>query len=119
MKKIILTVIAVLSMTTATAENENMNSTNAFSMNVKMENLGRALNLSNDQLEVVKDVHSSFCADMMNAAAADKADRKEMVNMAVKRDLIYMRALLDREQFRKYRAILNATFVNRGLINEL
>lgn len=116
----ILAVVALLSMTVSFAEGENMNeanNTNAYEMNISMYSLSHALNLNNDQREAVADVNKAFSAEMMNAAVADKADRKAMVDKAVRKNLSYMHYILDREQYHKYIIILNATLNNRGLNN--
>lgn len=118
MKRLFLTVVAMLSMTMTFAENENLNSADnakAYSMVVNYDKLANYLGLSSDQTEFVQDIHTSFCADMMNAANAGDDERKSMVNMAIVKDLKYMRHVLSKEQYRKYLAVLNATFVNRGL----
>ena len=115
MKKIVMTLVAMLSMTMTFAENENMNAANAYTINVNMNSLSRALDLTDDQKEAVNDIQNAFCAEMLNAAAADKSDRKAIIDAAVRRDLFNMHAVLTKEQFRTYRAILNATFVNRNL----
>ena len=39
-----------------------------------------------------------------------------MVKKAVEKDLKYMRSVLTEMQYRKYLRLLNATFVNRGLM---
>ena len=54
---------------------------------------------------------------MLNAAVAPKDDRKAMVNKAIEKDLKYMHYILDRDQYRKYLLLLNATINNRGLNN--
>ena len=69
----------MLSMTFAFAENENTNAVNnvqAYDMKVNMNKLGQTLGLSWDQLEFVSDVHTAFCADMMNAAMAAESERQ-------------------------------------------
>ncbi len=114
-----LTVVAVLSMTMAFAENEKLNnteSTNAYNMAVNYGKLAESLGLSIDQAEAVQDIHTSFCADMMNAAGANADEREAMVKKAVEKDLKYMRTVLTEEQYRSYLRLLNATFMNRGLI---
>ena len=115
MKKIILTIVAMFTLTLANAEDKNMNSTNAYVMNVNMNSLARALQLSYDQADAVKDIHAAFCAEMLNASAADRADRTALTKKAVRNDLKRLAHVLDREQIRKYMSILNATFVNRGI----
>lgn len=118
MKRLFLTVMAVLSMTLTFAENENLNSadnTKAYSMTVNYGKLAEYLGLSFDQQELVQDVHTSFCADMMNAAGTTGDERKAMVDKAIEKDLKYMRHILTNDQYRKYLVVLNATFNNRGL----
>ena len=61
MKKLILTVVALMSMTMTFAENENAANTNtveAYNMNVNMNKLSQALGLSDDQIEAVYEIHS-------------------------------------------------------------
>lgn len=114
----ILTVVAMLGMTMAFAENEKLNTANsaeAFNMKVNYGKLGQALGLTMDQLETVKDIHSEFCADMLNAASVEGDERKAMIDKAVKKDVKYMRYVLTGEQYGKYLTLLNATLANRGL----
>ena len=111
----IIMVVAMLSMTTMFAEDENVNNVNAYDMTVNMNKLSEALSLSLDQQESVKEIHQEFCAEMMNAANASKDEREEMVNKAVRKDITYMRYVLSRKQYRKYLLLLNTTFNNRGL----
>ena len=120
MKKMILMAVALLSMTTATfAADENTTSTTAAAAynltNVNMSSLAKALKLDWDQEEAVDDIHKNFSADMMDAAAANKADRATLVDKAVKKDLRYMHAVLDTDQYHTYVMLLNATLNNRGL----
>ena len=111
MKKIVLTVVAVLSMTMAFAagENDNNNTTtnaNAYKFNVSTYALSRALNLNQDR---------TFAAEMMNASVADSSEREAKVNEAIKKDLSYMRYILNNRQYREYVKFLNVTLNNRGL----
>lgn len=118
MKRLFLTVVAVLSMTMTFAEDEKLNnveSAKAYNMEVNYGKLADFLGLSSDQLEAVQDIHTSFCADMLNAANANSDERASMVNGAVEKDLEYMRNVLTGDQFRKYLMLLNVTFNNRGI----
>jgi len=117
MKRMILMVVAMLSMTTMFAEDEKVNNVNAYDMSVNINKLGEALSLSTDQKQFVEDVHKAFCAEMLNAAYASKDERDAMVKKAVRKDLSYMRHILSKKQYRKYLLLLNTTFNNRG-INE-
>lgn len=118
MKRLFLTVMAVLSMTMTFAENEELNTVsnaNAYKMSVNYDKLADALDLTFDQLEAVQDIHSEFCADMMNAGSANASERKAMVKEALAKDLKHMRSVLSGEQYHTYLKLLNATIVNRGL----
>ena len=118
MKRLFLTVVAVLSMTATFAENKEMNkvvNANSYNMSVNYDKLAAWLRLTTDQTELVQDVHTSFCADMLNASQAEGEQREAMVKTAISKDLKYMRSVLDKEQYRKYLLLLNTTFNNRGL----
>ena len=122
MKKILLAIVAMLSMTMAKAENENLNTTNAtsaYAFDVNMKSLSRALLLSSDQFDAVSGIQNTFNIEMMNAATADRSDRTELTKTAVQHCLRHLSQVLDREQMRKYISILNVTFNNRGIsLNE-
>ena len=115
MKKIVLTLVALMSMTTIFAENEGMNTTEAYNMTVNMKMLARTLNLSQDQVESVAEVHKTFSSEMVFAAQYGKEERSKMVEKAVNKDLAYMNYILNKDQYRKYVMLLNTTLVNRGL----
>ena len=115
MKKIVLTLVALMSMTTIYAENEGMNTTEAYNMTVNMKNLARTLNLSKDQVEGVAEVHKTFSSEMVFAAQYGKEERTKMVDKAINKDLAYMNYILNKDQYRKYVMLLNVTLANRGL----
>ena len=118
MKKIVLTVAAVMSMTMAFAAGENDNNTattNAYKFNLSTYALSRALNLNQDQVDVVEDINRTFSAEMMNAAVSDSSEREAKVNAAIKKDLSYMHYILNNRQYREYVKLLNVTLNNRGL----
>ena len=115
MKKIVLTLVALMSMTTIFAENEGMNTTEAYNMTVNMKNLARTLNLSKDQVESVAEVHKTFSSEMVFAAHYGKEERTKMVEKAINKDLAYMNYILNKDQYRKYVMLLNITLINRGL----
>ena len=115
MKKIVLTLVALMSMTTIFAENDGMNTTEAYNMTVNMKNLARTLNLSKDQVESVAEVHKTFSSEMVFAAQYGKEERTKMVEKAINKDLAYMNYILNKDQYRKYVMLLNMTLINRGL----
>lgn len=118
MKKIVLTVVAVMSMTMAFAAGENDNNAanaNAYKFNVSTYALSRALNLNQDQIDAVEDINRTFATEMMNASVADSSEREAKVNEAIKKDLSYMHYVLNNSQYREYVKLLNVTLNNRGL----
>ena len=117
MKKMILMAVALLSMGTAFAGNDNANNAReAYVMNVNMFSLGRTLALSSDQVEVVEYISDNFCKEMYYAGCSKERVRQEKVNDAVRKNLKYMRSVLNREQYHIYVQVLNATLRNRDLM---
>jgi hypothetical protein len=98
MKKIVLTLVALMSMTMSFAENEGMNTTEAYNMTVNMKKLAQALNLSKDQVESVAEVHKTFSSEMLFAAQYGKDERTKMVDRAINKDLAYMNYILNQDQ---------------------
>lgn len=118
MKRLFLTVVAMLSMTMTFAEEEKVaevNNVEAYDLSVNIRKLGEALGLTTDQMESVADVHHTFCGEMMIAAHAQNDERKALVDKAVAKDLKYMNYILTGNQFAKYRVLLEATLTNRGI----
>ena len=118
MKRFVLSVIVMMSMTVAFAENEDNNATNsteAYVMRVNMNKLGQALNLSRDQYDFVEDAMIAFSADLMSVASASEDSRKAMMRNAVNKNLSAARSILNKAQYHKYLMLLNATINNRGL----
>ena len=118
MKKMILTLVAMLCMTTAFAEGEkasNANNVEAYELNINMNKLFAALDLANDQKEAVADIHHTFASELMFAAQYANNDRKALVARAIDNDVKWMRYVLNDKQFRTYLILLNTTLNNRGI----
>ena len=114
----IMTLVAMLSMTTAFAEDENTNAVNnveAYEMSVNMDKLADALHLDWNQREAVENIHHVFNTEMTYAAKYGKNDREAMVKRAIDTDLKRMRSVLNAEQMHTYLMLLNTTINNRGI----
>ena len=114
----ILTLVAMLSMTTAFAEGEtaaSVNTMEAYEMNVNMNKLSAVLNLADDQKEAVADIHHTFASELLFAAQYGANDRKKLVARALDNDVKWMRYVLNEKQMRTYLRLLNSTMNNRGL----
>ena len=118
MKKMILTMVAMLSMTTAFAEGENaasLENMEAYDLNINMNKLSKALDLADDQKEAVAEIHHTFASELKFAAEYGKNDRKAYVNRAIENDVKWMRYVLNDKQMHIYLKLLNSTIINRGL----
>ena len=114
----IMTLVAMLSMTTAFAEDENTNAVEnveAFKMEVNMDKLSDALHLDWNQRHAVENIHHVFNTEISYAAQYGKNDRDAMVKRAIDTDVKRMRSVLTNEQMRTYLLLLNTTLNNRGL----
>ena len=115
----ILTMVAMLSMTTAFAEGENVanvENMEAYELNINMNKLSKALNLADDQKEAVAEIHHTFASELMFAAQYGSSDRKALVDRAIENDVKWMRYVLNDKQMRTYLTLLNTTLNNRGLV---
>jgi hypothetical protein len=121
MKKIVLTLVALMSLTFASAEEvksaktENVNEVN-YDMTVNYGSLANALGLDYYQLESVERIHERYINDMNKVAKAPEADKAELVKKVTEKELKRMSYVLDREQYRKFNMLINTTLVNRGLL---
>ena len=119
MKKIVLTMVALMSMTMTFAENEtaaNLNKAEAYNMKtVNVTKLCQALNLSKDQVEGFMEVYKTFTSELLFAAQMNDEERQLMMEKAIKKDLAWMDYILNKDQYRKYVMLLNVTLHNRGL----
>lgn len=118
MKKIVLSVVAMMGMTMAFANEEpavNVNDANVYDMTVNVRKLSETLGLTLDQMQSLTDIHHKFCGEMLEASEAGHEERQSMVDRAVVKDLKYMRYILTSKQYDKYEQLLNVTLANRGL----
>ena len=114
----ILTMVAMLSMTTAFAEGEKaaeVSNLEAYELNINMNKLSMALGLYDDQKEAVEEIHHTFAAELKFAAVYGKNDRDAMVKRAIDNDVKWMRYILNTNQMHTYLKLLNVTMMNRGL----
>lgn len=130
MKKIVLTLAAMFSMTMAFAGNSDKhgnetqkapevtvaNMVKKYDMSLNYSSLASALQLDNYQMEAVQIVHNKFVGEMNEAAKADASERSTMVKQAADKELKYMSYILTRDQCRKFNTLLNVTLNNRGLL---
>ena len=120
MKKVILTVVAVLSMTTAFAANDpingNGNNTSVYELNVNMKQLAKTLSLTEGQKYEVEGIMDTFAKELKEAGESEELYRSMRVKEAINKDVKNMRRVLNKKQMRTFLNVLNSTVSNRGLL---
>ena len=117
MKKIILFIAFLFTMNASiNAENENVNNVEAYAINTNINSLVRFLELSNDQVESVDNVQKIFEENLKYASYVDNNEsRRKLVNNSIEFSLKNMSYVLNKEQYKKYVTVLNATINNRNI----
>jgi hypothetical protein len=117
-KRMMMMVVAMLSMTMTFAENEtaaNLNNIEAYEMNINVNRLAKALDLNKDQKAMFQDVLDVFERELKLVGQLHKDDREAQLDRVLEWDLKNMHYVLDADQYRKYVMLLNITLQNRGL----
>lgn len=120
MKKIILTVVAMMAIATTTfAKNDSNVAENTentqYTINFNDDRLAAYLQLNETQKDEMKTVHGQFVRNLKKALDSKIEKRQKYTTRAIYQDLGYMRNILNEEQFEKYRTILAVTLKNRGI----
>ena len=130
MKKIVLTLVALMTMSFCYAETESFraennvghfmmnfmkNQDNRFDMSVDMRRLAVTLDLDDRQMEFVEAIHNSFCNEMEELASLRGPQRRHLVHQAVRKDIHQMQRVLNDKQFDTYMTLLGATLQNKHL----
>lgn len=133
MKRLYVSVVALLSMTMAFAgngnETKNANNGNgcdstatgkgkteaAYDINYNLRRMGETLGLTLSQMNSVDALNRSFNDDLKALVGAADADRKALLDNAVANDFKRMSYVLTPAQLSKYEILINATLANRGM----
>jgi len=130
MKKIVLTMVALMTMSLSYAETKSVKSeTNVenidrffvknhdtrFDINVDMRRLATTLDLNDYQMEAVEVIMNNFIDDMQSAGEKWGPYRRHLVHQAVSKDVRQMQRVLNDKQFDTYMTLLGATLRNKGL----
>lgn len=121
MKKIMLTLMAVLSMSisafasnVSTRESSYMLSDSIRSININ--SLAKYLELPAENKKTFGNVYDTFKNKMNKALKMeDSKEKNEMIDKAIRYDLRNVASMLDSEQYHKYLRIFNATLKNKGI----
>lgn len=118
MKKLILTMVAMMTFTFGFAGNESYRSEKSvanYDMSFDMRRLAEKLELTSEQMEAVQVIQECFNSDMMSAANARAHQRRFLVHQAVRKDAKQMQRVLNDKQFDTYMMLLGVTLRNKGL----
>lgn len=118
MKKFVLTVVAMMTMTLGFAESENhrtVKNAESYDMTFDMRRLAVTLDLTFDQMETIQVIQDNFNEAMLEAAAVPGPQSRMLVHQAVRKDVHQMRYVLNDKQYNTYLLLLGTTLRNRGL----
>ena len=118
MKKIALTLVAMMTLTLGYAKTDNLkpvNNADRYDMSCDMRRLAAKLDLTDAQMEAVEAIQQSFNNDMQEIATARHFERRFLVHEAVRKDAHQMQRVLNDKQFNTYMMLLGTTLRNKGL----
>lgn len=114
MKKIVLTMVAVICLATTSFAAGNQPTANNWTANINVEMLAKYLKLSEQQAQEVEHISDFFTEEMETANNADSA-RTDLTTKAVKTNLRLMSKTLDKKQYAKYALLVKTTLYNKGI----
>lgn len=119
MKKIILTVVAAMTMTFGYAETEEnqavVNNAERYDMSFDVRRLADKLQLTAEQMEAVEAISNSLNTELATAAQANGFDRMIQYEKAIRKDVRNMRRVLNDEQYSTYMMLFGATIQNQRM----
>lgn len=117
MKKIIMMVAVVMSITTANAENANpFNMDVDYSVKFNNSDLAKELNLSQLQSEAMSDINDELSFNVSCVKYARKSQKSAMLTRSLYDNLKSVRTVLNADQYRQYLRLLNVKMGNQGLL---
>ena len=112
MKKMILTLVAMMAMTSGFAKS---NESKRFDMSCDIYRLSVTLDLDEEQMDAVEMIQDNFSNEMQSLASQQGLWQRVNIHKAVRKDAEQMRQVLNDEQFHTYMRILMETLHNRNL----
>ena len=115
MKKMIVTLVAMMAVTFSFAETNSNNVDRRFDMSCNMDRLSEVLALDEDQAEAVETIHNNFNTELQSLASVRGPIQRHLVHQAVRKDAQKMKSVLNEKQFGLYMRIMLNTLRNRQL----
>ena len=113
MKKIVLTLVAMMAVTVSFAKSNE--SDKRFDMSCDIYRLSVVLDLDERQMDAVEDIHDKFTSEMQSLASLEGPQQRFRIHQTVRKEAHQMRQVLNDKQFRDYMRILMVTLRNRHL----
>ena len=118
MKRMILMVVAMMSMTMTFAKTENVqvaNNDKNYEINIDMRRLGETLGLTFDQMGMVEGIYDNFNSEMRKASTEKWYKRGAIIDKAVKKNVKDMHYVLNDKQYQTYLQLFGTTLRNWNL----
>ena len=112
MKKIILTLVAMMAVTFSFAKSS---ADKRFDMSCDIYRLSVTLDLDEEQMDAVEMIQDKFSSEMQSLATVKGSMQRFAIRQAVRKDAEQMRQVLNDKQFHDYMRILLTTLRNRNL----
>ena len=112
MKKIILTLVAMMAVTAGFAKSST---DKRFDMSCDMNRLSAVLDLNEWQMEAVEVIQNNFNNEIQSLATVRGPQRRHMVHQVVRKDAQKMKQILNDKQFDTYMRLLVTTLRNKHL----
>ena len=115
MKKIIVTLVAMMAVTFSFAETNSNKVDKRYDMSCNMDRLSEVLALDENQTDAVESIHNNFNTELQSLASVRGPLQRHMLHQAVRKDAHQMKQVLNDKQFALYMRIVFNTLRNRQL----
>ena len=113
MKKIVLTLVAMMAVTCSFAKSSNADK--RFDMSCDIYQLSTVLDLDEQQMDAVEVIQDNFSNEMLSLATLRGPQQRHRIHQVVRKDAEQMRQVLNDKQFFTYMRIVMATLRNRKI----
>ena len=115
MKKIIVTLVAMMAVTFSFAETNSNKVDRRFDVSCNMDRLSEVLALDENQEDAVESIHNNFNTELQSLASVRGPLQRHLVHRAVRKDAHQMKQVLNDKQFALYMRIVLNTLRNRQI----
>ena len=121
MKKIILTVVAAMTMTLGFAETKNNQAAQvqsvetSFDLSFDVRRLADKLQLTSEQMEAVQQISNTLNRELETATQTKGFGQMIQTEKAISKDVRHMRRILNDKQYNTYMMLLGTTIRNQRM----